>query len=100
MQYPGSPQVYRSVLAPPELAYGNSNNGKWSAGGGIRAHEASQLLQFLPEEPTGKTEYYCKELNGTFTVRTTNDIINKCQPGDWRTHSQTGYPYFVRRSKD
>ena len=100
MQYSSTPQVYQSVLATPGPSYGNVNKGGGGASGGIWAHGASQPLQFLREEPTSKTEYYCKELNGTWTQRTTNDIMNNCQPGEWRFHSQTGYPYFVRKAKD
>ena len=100
MQYSSTPQVYQSILAPPGPSYGNANKGKGRGGDGIWAHGASQPLQFLHEEPTGNTKYYCKELNGTWLVRTTNDIMNNCQPGDWHTHSQTGYPYFVRKAKD
>ena len=101
MHYPDQSQLYRSTLAPPGPSYGNANrNHNQGAGNGIWANGASQPLQFVPEVPTGNTTYYCKELDGTWQIRTTNDIMNNCQPGDWRHHSKTGYPYFVRKAKD
>lgn len=39
-------------------------------------------------------EYYCKELDGGFTLRTREQIATMA--GDWAL-SRIGYPYFVRK---
>lgn len=39
-------------------------------------------------------EYYCKELDGGFTIRTREQIAT--MTGDWAL-SRIGYPYFVRK---
>ena len=40
--------------------------------------------------------YWCKEVNGRFTVRTAADIYNSCRPGHW-TVGEEGYPSFTRQ---
>lgn len=98
MHYPGQPVVYHSSPAPPGPNYGNAHSEAKAPNQGIQADGIPHNLHFIPEVPTGNTTYYCKELDGTWQIRSTNDIMNNCQPGDWRNHSKTGYPYFVRKT--
>ena len=95
MEYPVKNQIYRSELVGPESGQGNANNAS-GGNGGIKANGASQPLHVISGPPTGDTKYWCKELNGLWKCRTTNDIMNNCQPGNWRVHPQTRFPYFVR----
>ena len=92
--------VYTSTLRGPEASHGVKAAKKESKGkgDGVWANGADEPLQFVPEVPTGNTQYYCKETNGSWKLRTTNDIMNHCQPGDWRIHPESGYPYFVRKT--
>ena len=52
-----------------------------------------------PEEPKLKgdpnQEYYCRELDGHYSLRTANAIYKECQPGYWQS-SQSGYPVWHR----
>ncbi|KAI4197646.1 MAG: hypothetical protein LQ350_005801 [Teloschistes chrysophthalmus] len=56
---------------------------------------AYQPIQLVPAAATTGQQFYCRELDGSYTLRTTTDIETSCQPGIWQT-ARTGYPYFVR----
>jgi len=88
MHYPGNgqPQLYRAQLAQP-----GSN--------AVAANGASGKFRFVPDIPTPQTQYYCKELDGSYTLRSTNEIMNSCQPGHWMKAAATGLPYFIRTGK-
>lgn len=53
-----------------------------------------------PEPPkiTGdpKQEFYCRELDGSWSLRTMSAIVKECQPGFWQS-SKSGYPVFYRQ---
>lgn len=53
-----------------------------------------------PEAPkiTGdpKQEFYCRELDGSWTLRNMGAIVKECQPGFWQS-SKSGYPVFYRQ---
>ena len=40
-------------------------------------------------------EFWCCELDGTWTVRTRETITLALRPGEWK-YAVTGYPYWVR----
>lgn len=49
-----------------------------------------------PAPPAPKPQqFYCRELDGSYTLRTTTEIMQTLQPGHW-THAPSGYPYWVR----
>ena len=101
MYYPGGGGVYRSRLAAPGLHSGNPHNANTAFGsGGIHAIGAAERVQLVPETPTGDDKYYCKGLDGGFTLQTTNFIMNHCQPGQWRVATKTGFPYWERHIKE
>lgn len=98
MHYSNTPQIYRSAPAAPALFENSANTGGGNGRGEIWATGVSEPLQLIPETPTGDTPYYCKELTGEWTLRTTNDIMNNCRPGDWRTATKTGHSYWERKA--
>ncbi|GAD93562.1 predicted protein [Paecilomyces variotii No. 5] len=51
--------------------------------------------QLIPYEAADGQQWWVRELDGSFTLRTTNDIMENCQPGRW-AYASAGYPYFVR----
>ncbi|KAL8727678.1 MAG: hypothetical protein Q9166_005914 [cf. Caloplaca sp. 2 TL-2023] len=53
-------------------------------------------MQLAPANPTAGQQFWTKETNGAYTLRTMTDIETSCQPGSWAT-SAVGYPYFVRK---
>ncbi|KAI4116601.1 MAG: hypothetical protein LQ345_003007 [Seirophora villosa] len=56
---------------------------------------AYKPMELIPANPTAGQQFYCRELDGTYTLRTMTDIETACQPGAWHRAS-TGYPYFIR----
>ncbi|KAL8739733.1 MAG: hypothetical protein Q9190_007490 [Brigantiaea leucoxantha] len=56
---------------------------------------AYQPIQSMSTGPSSSQQFWCRELDGSYTLRTTTDIYTSCQPGNWYT-AETGYPYFVR----
>ena len=56
-------------------------------------------VQLVPQNASPDNEYYCRELDGTWTVRSVNTIMNSLNPGQW-AYATTGYPYWIRHSKD
>ena len=58
---------------------------------------ATKPMELVPASPTPSQQFYVRELNGAYTLRTMTDIETSCQPGSWY-RAQTGYPYFVRRA--
>ncbi len=43
------------------------------------------------------TEFYCRELDGSWQLRTLSDIMKNCQPMFWQTHETSGWPVFYRQ---
>ena len=43
------------------------------------------------------TEYWCRELDGTWSQRTATDVERNCKPGFWQKHAISGYPVFYRQ---
>lgn len=56
---------------------------------------ATKPIRLIPYQATPGQQFWVKELNGAFTLHTTNDIMENCQPGRW-AYASAGYPYFVR----
>ncbi|KAL8986814.1 MAG: hypothetical protein Q9177_003924 [Variospora cf. flavescens] len=56
---------------------------------------AYKPMELVPANPTAGQQFYCRELDGTYTLRTMTDIETACQPGAWHKAS-SGYPYFIR----
>ncbi|KAL8910402.1 MAG: hypothetical protein Q9171_004311 [Xanthocarpia ochracea] len=59
---------------------------------------AQTPMNLVPANPGAGQQFWCKEPNGVYTLRTMTDIETSCQPGSWHTAS-TGYPYFVRKAE-
>ena len=60
---------------------------------------ATKPMQLAPHGTSADQQFYVKEFDGSWTLRTTTDIMGSCQPGHWE-YAQGGYPYFVRKKKD
>lgn len=41
--------------------------------------------QIVPQDP-GPNAFWCRELDGTYTLRTMNTVTHDLQPGEWRNH--------------
>ncbi|TPX23888.1 hypothetical protein DIZ76_013231 [Coccidioides immitis] len=60
-----------------------------------KATGATRPQSLVPYKPAEGQQWWCREVDGTYTLRTTNDIMENLQPGKW-IYSSTGFPYFVR----
>lgn len=60
---------------------------------------ATKPVQLVPHGTSADQQFYVKELDGSWTLRTTTDIMGSCLPGHWE-YAQGGYPFFVRKKKD
>ncbi|KMP03626.1 hypothetical protein CIRG_03318 [Coccidioides immitis RMSCC 2394] len=61
-----------------------------------KATGATRPQSLVPYKPAEGQQWWCREVDGTYTLRTTNDIMENLQPGKW-IYSSTGFPYFVRQ---
>lgn len=50
----------------------------------------------VPFENKPGQQWWCREIDGSYTLRTINDLMENCRPGEWKRHPQTGVPYWVR----
>ena len=54
--------------------------------------------QLAPYKPAAGQQFWCKELDGSWTLRTHSDIVmGELSPGHWEM-AKTGYHYWVRSS--
>lgn len=106
MYYPGQPHIQfcnsQPTAVPSNVNYYhgatkaqvNSQNESRA-----QAHGAYGNYQMVPQNASPDNEFWCRELDGTYTLRTMNTIMQSLQPGDWQ-ESESGYPYFVRTKTD
>ncbi len=45
-----------------------------------------------------KTEFWCRELDGSWQLRTLSDIMKNCQPAYYQTHEVSGWPVYYRQT--
>lgn len=53
----------------------------------------------VPYKPSSEQQFWCRELDKSYTLRTMTDIMENLQPGYWQPGDE-GYPYFIRQKKD
>ena len=107
MHYPGQSHV-QFYTAQPSVEPMNVNHYQAPPGGGsnARAHRASggqgppkqNPIQMIPQTASPNQQFYCRELDGTYTLQTVNKIMHDLQPGYWKT-SSSGFPYWIRTVK-
>lgn len=110
MYYPGGSQsthiqFHQSQPAAEPVKFNNYYQGLTSQQvydrniSSAQNHGGFNQTQLVPENAHPDNEYFCRELDGTWTVRTVNTIRKSLNPGQW-AYSTTGYPYWVRHAKD
>lgn len=56
--------------------------------------------QLAPYKPADGQQFWCKELDGSWTLRTHTDIVmGEVSPGHWERHATSGYFYWVRSKR-
>ncbi|KAJ9500139.1 hypothetical protein H2202_004530 [Exophiala xenobiotica] len=59
----------------------------------------SQPTMLAPYKPGSSPQFWCKELDGSWTLREYNDTLKSdFPPGRWERHGTSGYYYYVRHS--
>ncbi|MCJ1468807.1 hypothetical protein MMC07_007437 [Pseudocyphellaria aurata] len=61
-----------------------------------QASGATKPVQLIPQGGTPSSQYYCRELDGSYTLRTVTEIMETLQPGHWQYANPGGYPYWIR----
>lgn len=104
MHYPGHTGIQYYASAPAPEPYNRQVYEGRSAEGGGHNHVSAHYggpggqpgpIQIVPRNPSVKDEYYCRELNSSYSLRTATAIMRDCQPGYW-DHGSSGYPYWIR----
>ena len=57
--------------------------------------EGVKMIPLMPTTPDPKQQFYCKELDGSFSLRTVDDIGKNAGPGFWQ-YGSGGWPFFTR----
>lgn len=95
-------QLYYASAPVPEPAkhnfwYGSTKDEVDAQNAAIaKANGATTPVQLIPQGGTASSQYYCRELDGSYTLRTTAEIMETLQPGHWQFANPGGYPYWVR----
>ncbi|KAL8922445.1 MAG: hypothetical protein Q9208_005167 [Pyrenodesmia sp. 3 TL-2023] len=91
MYYAGHPQP-----EPTRIWYGSTKAEVDAQNAAIaQTVGATKPMELIPANATAGQQFYCRELDGAYTLRTMTDIETSCQPGSWHKAS-SGYPYFIR----
>ena len=65
----------------------------------MQAAQQQQPSQLAPYKPGSSPQFWCKELDGSWTLREYNDALKSDFPaGHWEKHPTSGYQYYVRHS--
>jgi hypothetical protein len=62
----------------------------------LKAH--AKPTQMAPYKPSADQQFWCRELDNSYTLRTAKDINDNLQPGVWQ-YGDEGYPFFIRQEK-
>lgn len=55
--------------------------------------------QVVPYKPAATQQFWCKELDGSWTLREQREIMSgELNPGHWERHATSGYYYWVRHT--
>ncbi|KAK2748505.1 hypothetical protein FQN57_000638 [Myotisia sp. PD_48] len=59
---------------------------------------ATRPQSMIPYQPAEGQQWWCREVDGSYTLRTTTDIMDNLYPSGRWDYSPAGYPYFVRHA--
>ena len=97
MYYPGGSQsahIQFHVSQPAAVP----TNYNYSQGLNTQSHGGFTQYYPVPRNASPDDEYFCRELDGTHTLRTINTIMNHLNPGQW-AQSPSGELYWHRHAK-
>ncbi|EHY55193.1 hypothetical protein ABEF95_008118 [Exophiala dermatitidis] len=65
----------------------------------LAASQQQPPSQLAPYKPGASPQFWCKELDGSWTLREYNDALKADFPaGHWEKHATSGYYYYVRHA--
>ena len=65
----------------------------------MQAAQQPPPSQLVPFKPGSSPQFWCKELDGSWTLREYNDALKADFPtGHWEKHATSGYHYYVRHA--
>ncbi|EXJ93509.1 hypothetical protein A1O1_01901 [Capronia coronata CBS 617.96] len=65
----------------------------------LAASQQQAPSQLAPYKPGASPQFWCKELDGSWTLREYNDAMKGDFPaGHWERHATSGYHYYVRHA--
>ncbi|MCJ1442826.1 MAG: hypothetical protein MMC23_003323 [Stictis urceolatum] len=87
--------------APNAVAWQGSSKDEVDMQNRAIHYEQQQKVQLVPyqEAPNSEHQYWCKELDGNYTLRTIKEIGDDCKIGHWQL-SKDNYWYWVRDPQD
>ncbi|KAI9803795.1 MAG: hypothetical protein M1825_001675 [Sarcosagium campestre] len=95
---PAAPQMASGTTQNPYPWFGNTTDEVNRQNLVIAQRSgATQPAQLVPMNATDGQLWWCRELDGAYTMRTIKTINESLQPGYWAFAQQGGYPYFIRR---
>lgn len=57
---------------------------------------ANKPVQMAPYKAAPGQQFWCQELDGSFSLKTVKETMDELQPGHWKTN-EYGYPIFIRQ---
>ena len=92
-----APKKPKGTFSDPYIWQGNSKN-EIDRQNVVIAQNIGAAKQhpLIPHNATNTQQWWCKELDGSFTLRSTNTIMEELQPGFWSYAKNGGYPYWIR----
>ena len=107
MYYPGGSQSTRVQFYTSQPAAEPTHFTHYQ---GLTAHQVNNrnihraqnhgrsYLQLVPQTSSPDNVFYCRELDGSWTLRTVNTIMNSLQPGHW-AQGPKGAIQWIRQAK-
>ncbi|MCJ1360163.1 MAG: hypothetical protein MMC33_010166 [Icmadophila ericetorum] len=69
-----------------------------AAGGNAAPPAGGKAPQLVPFKQEDEPQYWCRELEGDWTLRTVEEINKECKLGFW-TYTNEGHPFYTRLEK-
>ena len=95
--YIKAPEPAAVAPAPATIAWNGPTKAEVDARNYAMAEAsgATKPRQLVPLNSSPTQQYYVRELDGSYTLRTAGDIHTNLTAGYWQYHPESGYPYYV-----
>ncbi|MCJ1328937.1 hypothetical protein MMC10_005614 [Thelotrema lepadinum] len=97
MSYP-APSSPHKASVPSGVAWHGSTKAEVDMQNRAIHHSHAKPRQLAPYEPATHDQFWCRELDGSYTLRTEMEIQKDVGPGYWQA-GKKGIPYYIRQPK-